>query len=110
MSDRDSQDIITIYHLSLLGEGGPKHIPIYNNTSLFILSFYPQLPSEVCRANIVITPILEMRKLKHRSFVTCPRSQLGRTRMRSQIFTSQPNTLINEMPTAEKVVKVTVIY
>ena len=50
------------------GEGGPKHTPIYNNPSLFINSFYPQLPSEVCRANIVIIPILEMRKLKHRSF------------------------------------------
>lgn len=98
MSDKDCQDVITYgttFHLFWGGKG-------VHNTFLFIISFYLPLPSEVCRTNTIITLILEIRKLEYSISLTFPSSPHGRMRIRSQIFISQPNTLINQTPTAQE--------
>lgn len=89
MSAEDCQDIITIEPSFTFFFWGGVHIPIYN----LILSI---LPSEVCRTNTIITHFRNEEAEVQKLVSDLSRSKPGRTRIRSQIFISQPNTLINQ--------------
>lgn len=93
-------------HLSLLGEGGQNTFPGII-TSLFILSAIHNCPV-ICRANIVITPILEMGSWSTEVSVTCQGHSLAEQGW-GVIFA--PMLLLStKCQLLRKVVKVTVIY